>query len=129
MLVKLALLISKKRRRKLNSLQPFFIPKNDILFLEYIGEIKVHQDEIITFIISTNRDFYADVTLRTDENSDTIDKWLDSEIGCLFVIGTYTNGNLESIYVTKDIFDAVYTHFFKKTNLQLKRISLLQKMP
>lgn len=79
----------------------------DGLSVENCGE-----GEILTHTISTKHGYYKDVTVRTEENSDLIDKWLDKNTGCLYMVVVYQDDKPENISVTKDVFDTLYKSHF-----------------
>ena len=68
--------------------------------------------EILTHTISTKHGYYKDVTVRTDENTDLIEKWIDKDTGCLYMVVVYQDDKPENISVTKDVFDILYKNQF-----------------
>lgn len=70
-----------------------------------------NSNEILTHIISTKHGYYKDVTERTEENTDLIDKWIDKTTNCLYMVVMYRDGEPESITVTRELFDTVYKQF------------------
>ena len=68
-------------------------------------------EEITTHIVSTQNGYYKDVTERTEENSALIDKWIDKNTGCLYMVVMYKNEDAESMLVTKEFFETVRKQF------------------
>lgn len=68
-------------------------------------------EEITTHIVSTQNGYYKDVTERTEENSALIDKWIDKNTGCLYMVVMYKNEEAESMLVTKEFFETVRKQF------------------
>ncbi len=74
--------------------------------MSFVNDLKA--DEVLVHTISAERRYYKDAVTRDEDSEAYINKWIDAETNCLYAIYTKVNGGVESVAVTRDIFETVY---------------------